>query len=246
MEQNTKIRNKIISSVVTLVLVVSIFLCLTVVVQLLNKGYVSLFGNSYFRVITGSMEPEIRVGELIHTKKVDMSSLKEGEIVSFKSVSADSYGAIITHRIVGISQGSDGVLLLTKGDANLSSDGEYVTKDNYIGKVVWCSGESSFAADFMAFITSKNAFLICIVFPCLLVCGFILKDSVSKMNKEIEAIKKAEEKKEEDKKEEKEEPPAQKRGDDKSAESSEDYEEMRERIRAELIEELKQSDEQRQ
>ena len=230
---------------VTLLLVVSIFLCLSVVIQLLNKGYVSLFGHSYFRVITGSMEPEITVGELIHTKKVDMSTLKEGEIVSFKSVSPDSYGAIITHRIVGISEGSDGVLLLTKGDANLSADGEYVTKDNYIGKVVGRSGDDSFAADFMAFITSKNAFLICVVFPCLLICGFILKDSVSKMNKEIEAIKNAE-------KDKKEEEPEQTQGHDiGGAESAqdmgtEDYEKMRERIRAELIEELKQSDEQRQ
>ena len=243
MEQKTRIRNKIISSVVTLLLVFSIFLCLSVVVQLLNKGYVSLFGNSYFRVITGSMEPEIKVGELIHTKKTDMATLKEGEIVSFKSVSSDSYGAIITHRIVGISRGSDGILLLTKGDANLSADGEYVTKDNYIGKVVWRSGDDSFAADFMAFITSKNAFLICIVFPCLLVCGFILKDGVSKMNKELEAIKNAEKKR---KTEECGEDPCDVSGGDESAEDSEDYERMRERIRAELIEELKNSDEQGQ
>ena len=240
--QNTKLKNKIISSAVTLLLVISIFLCLFVVVQLVNRGYVSLFGHSYFRVITGSMEPEIKVGELIHTKNVDMYELEEGDIVSFKSMSTGSYGAIITHRIVGISNGNDGVLLLTKGDANLSADGEYVTSDNYIGKVVWRSGDDSFAADLMAFITGKNAFLICIVFPCLLICGLILKDSVGKMYRELEAIKNAQAEKDEDEDSREDLRENDNRGAE-GAQDSEDYEQMRERIRAELIEELKHSDE---
>ena len=126
-------------------------------------------------------------------------------------------------------------LLLTKGDANPSMDGEYVTRDNYIGKVVWRSGEKSFAADLMRFITSKNAFMLCIMFPCLLICGFILKDSVSKMTRELEAIKKTQEEYiQEDRDADKE---ASEQG-----QTEYDIEDMREKIRRELIEELKSGD----
>lgn len=248
--QSKKTKNKAISALSSIILVLTVFLCLFVAIQVLSKGYVSIAGHSFFRVVTGSMSPSIEAGSLIHTQKEDIKTIEVEDVISFRSKSSGTMGKIITHRVVGKTIGENGeVLLQTKGDANLSMDGEYVTKDNYIGTVVWCSQKGSFASSSISFLTSKSAFLICIAFPCLLICGFILKDCVRKITKDVEAaveeierIKSDEPKSEEETKEMSSE---QQRGDDKLF-TQEEYEEMYRKLRDELIEELKQSEEQEQ
>ena len=71
-EQSKKIISKIISTLITLVLILSVFLCFTVIKQIREQGYVSILGHSFFKVITGSMSPEIEIGELIHTQAQDI------------------------------------------------------------------------------------------------------------------------------------------------------------------------------
>ena len=250
MEKRKKTISKILSVAVTLLLALSLILCIWVVSQLLVNGYVKLFRHSFFRVITPSMEPELCVGELICITDRGLASVQAGDIVSFRSVAPETGGLFITHRVVDIVRGDAGeYLLVTKGDANLSADAYYVTEENYLGTLVWSSGRESLLSDFLAFFSSKNAFLICIVFPCLLICGFILKDSVSKIYKDLEAVRQmereeaSEEEPERDSKADADlqESGAQERGAPKP-EESEEYEALVLRIREELIEELKQSD----
>ena len=81
--------SRIITTVVTLILISAIALCLFVTIQVLGKGYTSFGGYSFFRVITGSMEPEIPVGTLILTKEVDINTLNIGDIISFRSKSSE-------------------------------------------------------------------------------------------------------------------------------------------------------------
>ena len=50
-----------IGFVVTVLLVLAVALCLYVVVQVLSNGYANIGGFMMFRVVTGSMEPEIPV-----------------------------------------------------------------------------------------------------------------------------------------------------------------------------------------
>jgi len=231
-EKSSKsVRNKIISSVVSLFLVLAIFFCLFVVIQVLSKGHVSIAGHSFFKVVTGSMEPSISVGELILTKRVDMDAIEIGDVVSFRSKSPQMIGRIITHRVVDITENEEGgILLVTKGDANLSMDGYYVSEQNMIGKVIWQSGESPISG-IMTFLSNKFGFLACIAFPALLISTLILRDNVKSMQRDIKKISDE----------------LEKRGGKPAVSDSTDidkqeYEQMRDKIRAELIEELKQSD----
>ncbi|MBO5221475.1 MAG: signal peptidase I [Clostridia bacterium] len=226
-DNRTKIRNRIISASVTVLLVLSLFCCLYVIVQVLTCGYVSFGGHCFFRVVTGSMEPSLSVGELILTDDVDIKEICVGDVVSFRSQSIDTMGNIITHRVVDVSHNAMGeIQLLTKGDANLSVDGMYVTASNLIGKVVWSSGDS-FLASVMSFLSGRYGFLACIVFPCLLILGFVLKDNVKSMRRDMKKLVDT----------------MEKSGEDVALVSSdviaeEDYDAMRERLRAELMEEL--------
>ena len=69
---------------------------------------VMLGGYSFFRVVTGSMEPQIPVGAMLISQETDIEDLKIGDIICFSALSPDMYGRCITHRVIGISEGADG------------------------------------------------------------------------------------------------------------------------------------------
>lgn len=175
-----------ISLLITVLLVLSVLLCLYVVIQVLSRGYVNIGGFMLFRVVTGSMEPTIPVGALLITQQVDISTVELGDIICFRTQEAAIWGKIVTHRVVEILENVDGSLLLaTQGDANLMADGYFVTQSNFVGKVVWHTGENSAMASVFAFFTNKIGFLGCIVFPCLLLASLILKDCVKNIRSEL-------------------------------------------------------------
>ena len=141
-----------------------------------------------FRVVTGSMEPTMSVGTLLVTKEVDIASIQIDDIVCFRTYDAMIYGSVVTHRVVDIFQDADGILLQTKGDANLVADGYFVSQENLVGKVVWFSGKDSILNTIFSFFSNKVGFLGCIVFPCLLVSGMMLQGSVKNIRNEIRQV----------------------------------------------------------
>ncbi|MDD6094585.1 MAG: signal peptidase I [Clostridia bacterium] len=223
---------KIIS---TAFLCLTVALCLIVAVQVTTKGYFSFFGRSMFRVVTGSMEPTLPVGSILMCKAENIEDIEVDDIVCFKSRESGMLGRVITHRVLNVLENSDGTVLLeTKGDANLSADGYLVNEDNFIGRVVWYAGEGSFLKGALSFITGKIGFLACIVFPILLLSGLILRDSVKNIKKDLNAAIDALV----------EETSSEKKDSLSFGEvfTEEEYREMYERIRAELMEELKQNE----
>ncbi len=179
--------DKIAEAAVTLLLVAVILLCILCVMQVGSKGYVQIFGYSFFRVATGSMEPTLPVGTLLITQETDIAEVQVKDIICFRSKDSQMLGRVITHRVVEVREGSDGMpRLLTKGDANLSADGYYVTADNYIGLVVWNSQEGGAATAVMSILNSQTGFLLCIVFPVLLIGSFLLRSSIRQIREGID------------------------------------------------------------
>ena len=86
---------------------------------------VSLFGVRLYKIGSGSMEPHLKVNDLIIIRESD--DYKIGNIVTFKN--DDEY---ITHRIVSIN----GNEIITKGDANNMND-EPITRDKIVGKLIY-------------------------------------------------------------------------------------------------------------
>ncbi len=235
MEKQSK-KTKILSGLVTVLLILSIGLCLFVFAQVSGKGYVSMFGFSFFRVTTGSMEPSIPVGAIILTQKTDIESIGIDDVVSFYSKETYMQGAIITHRVVDQDVGPDGnVRLTTRGDANPAADIYYVDKGNLIGRLVWNSAGDNPLAKAIAFLSGRIGFFTCIALPILLVAVSIFRKSMRTMLEEIKNIQQ----------QMSEEQNAEKQTTIETEEVIEDpdisrseYEEMYDRIRAELIKEL--------
>lgn len=80
-------------------------------------------------VLSGSMEPMIKVGSVVIVKPSE--DYKVGDIITFSKGSKTP----TTHRIADIEQEESKVLYTVKGDANEDPDLEKVLKENVIGKV---------------------------------------------------------------------------------------------------------------
>ena len=175
-----------INVLLTILTVLAALLCLHVTVQVLSQGYVNCGSYSLFRVVTGSMEPTLPVGTLLLTEQTDMQDIQVDAIICFRAQESAIFGKMMTHRVVGIHTGADGALLFeTKGDANLAQDGYLVTQTNFVGKVIWHTGAGNVLSSIFSFFTNKVGFLACIVFPCFLLAGLILRDCVQNIRSEL-------------------------------------------------------------
>ena len=98
-------------------------LVLTVIVFMgskVNGKTPSLFGYSVLRVSTGSMQPELMIGDVILGKSVDdPTALKVGDIITYRG-SGQTEGLLVTHKVVVAPyKTADGTYKLqTKGIAN--------------------------------------------------------------------------------------------------------------------------------
>lgn len=218
-----------ISLLVTILLILAVALCVYTAIQVLSQGYVNLGGFMMFRVVTGSMEPTIPVGALLLTREVEIDSIQMGDVICFRTQAAEIWGKIVTHRVIGIEASAAGPLLFTKGDANLVADGYYVDRTNFVSKVVWHTGDGSVLANVLTLFTNKIGFLGCIVFPALLLAALILKDSVVSIRQELNLVLEMQRRTQYDWE-----------SDPLCGMTQEEYDEMYERIRAEIMEELMQ------
>lgn len=222
---------KKISALVTVLLVLAVSLCLYATIQVLTKGYANIGGFMMFRVVTGSMEPEIPVGALLLTKEEEIENIRTGDIVCFRTQVSEIWGKIVTHRVVNISEAEDGKILLeTKGDANAVSDIHYVDETNLLGRVIWYTGDDSMFAEIISLFTSEIGFLGFIALPSLLLAALILRNTVGNLRQDLEIALEMERRKNlmDDIEE----------ADPLCGMTQEEYDEMYERIRKELTEEL--------
>ena len=221
-----------ISVVITILLILAVALCLYVVIQVMSHGYVNLGGFMMFRVVSGSMEPAIPVGALLVSKEVEIESIQINDIICFRTQLSEIWGKIVTHRVINIMEMEQGgILLETKGDANLVSDVYFVDQTNLVGQVVWHTGDGSILANILSLFTSKIGFLGCIVFPALILSGMILKDSVASIRQDLKLMLEESSL---------QQPSAFRENDPLCGMTQQEYDEMYERIKAETMEELMQ------
>lgn len=141
--------------------VILIFFILLNILSMNNK---SLFGFRIYRVISGSMQPALQIGDVIIIKKAN--NYAEKDIITY-----DNGLTTITHRIKSI----DGDEIITEGDANDAPD-KPITKDRILGKYFFRI--STFSV-FSIMLTGKTIYLIMVLvlFAILL---FAISDIVTR------------------------------------------------------------------
>ena len=119
-----------------LIVIFSVFLILFLVVKL-NGGTPNVFGYSIQRVVSGSMEPTLMVGDIFLSKTVsDPDEIDVDDIITFQGDSNFEYHKV-THRVVVPPTANiDGeYTLITRGDANAFAD-EEISFDTVLSKFI--------------------------------------------------------------------------------------------------------------
>ena len=138
------IKNVILGTLIaflTLVLIMSL-------ISRINGSSPALFGYSLYRVSSGSMAPELGVGDVILVHSCDGMDVKKDDIVTYVATSGEMSGKLITHRVVKAPyQEGDGYYLITKGDANNYAD-DPINVNQIEGKMVAKIGILKYLFDF--------------------------------------------------------------------------------------------------
>lgn len=141
--------------------VILIFFILLNILSMNNK---SLFGFRIYRVISGSMQPALQIGDVIIIKKAN--NYAEKDIITY-----DNGLTTITHRIKSIN----GDEIITEGDANDAPD-KPITKDRILGKYFFRI--STFSV-FSIMLTGKTIYLI-MVLVLFVILLFAISDRVTR------------------------------------------------------------------
>ncbi len=154
----------IIGAVLCVILIpILIVNCTLIVKSLVNKEDVPDFGGFLpLIVLTESMEPDIKSGDLIFCKTIEAEEVNEGDVISFFDP-ASSGSAVVTHRVERIEEENGKLFFITKGINNNTEDKLPVPADNLVGK--YLDFRIPGAGNVALFMQSTAGLIVCVILP---------------------------------------------------------------------------------
>lgn len=138
MEKVVKIVSKILYQIL---IIVCVLIAAVIILQKVSNSNKSIAGYRIFRVITGSMEPEYDVGEVVISKEVDPKSIKVGDDIVYLGSYGEYSGKIIMHEVVAIDTDENGNLNFhAKGLHSSSVEDPQIKERQIYGVVKFKSG----------------------------------------------------------------------------------------------------------
>lgn len=125
-------RRKVITTFVYVIIIPLIVYNISLIIQSVIKPnkIPSFFGVKNFVIISGSMEPNLKIGDIVVTKNVEQENIQIGDVISFRLGQS-----VVTHRVTDIGKDENGnIEYITKGDNNNVEDSKTVTIEQIEGK----------------------------------------------------------------------------------------------------------------
>lgn len=171
--------------------------CTLIIKSFINKDEVPDFaGIVPLIVLSDSMYPDIKKGDLIITKAVDPSELVVGDVISFYAAE-DNYTTIWTHKIIEVIDENGELKFKTQGINNPTPDGKLREADKIVGK--WSDVRFGGVGNLAMAMQKPGGLIICVVVPILLFVGYDVirrkmyekgkTDDVDALRAELEALK---------------------------------------------------------
>ena len=157
-----QIANIIVWIITVIAAVVMIFTIVST--SVVNRNDKNIFGYKFFIVLSDSMSAtDFSAGDIVVSKKVDPTTLKEGDIITFQSENSESYGEIITHKIRSVTKDSEGNLgFVTYGTTTNTADETIVSGSLVLGQYKFHIAK---LGTFFNFLKSTPGYFICIFVP---------------------------------------------------------------------------------
>ena len=133
-----------------------------------------ILGYQVYTVLTGSIEPEYNVGDLIYVKKVDVNTIKVDDPITFV---LNENLTVATHRVVRID--AENQRCYTKGDANQIEDNDPVHFNNVLGVPQFAIPKLGYVSNF---IQNPPGMYITIGVGILLIAAVFLPDLLKRKN----------------------------------------------------------------
>ena len=166
-----KIWGTVINVVLVVAIIIAAFATYTSYVSASGNGVPSFLGLRMFSVQTESMYPTLNPGDLIIDKAVkDASDLRVDDIITYWTV-INGERVLNTHRIAEIYDGGGYLIFETKGDNNTISDSLTVHESEVVG--VYSSRIAGLGKVF-DYLQTSTGFLIVVVVPVFLFFVFYL------------------------------------------------------------------------
>lgn len=129
-------------------------------------------------VLTGSMEPYIKPGDMILVRNTNIDNINVEDIITY-SIDENTY---ITHRVKDKILKNKKVVLKTQGDANNEADNLEIHEEMLIGKVRFIMPKAGYA---IQFVKSFKGFVLLVMLPVFILLAeqLLEKNSKTKMNK---------------------------------------------------------------
>ena len=199
-----------IIGIVLCVLLVPVLIinCTLIIQSMIHEDEVPSFGKYIpLIVLTESMEPAIRSGDMIICQKVNPEDLEIGDVISYFDPKS-SASSVITHRIDGkwVDEKTGKLVFHTVGDNNDLTDTWDVPAENIIGK--WNDGARiAFVGSIILFMQSTLGLIVCVLLPvaALIIIEVLRRrksdnkkqGDIDALKAELEALKAAQAQKEE-------------------------------------------------
>ena len=120
-------------------------------------------------IVSGSMEPLIKVRDAVIIKRTAEDNIKVGDVVTYRSYDPAFYGILITHRIVNITEENGEKIYITKGDHNETNDRLPINFEQIQGKVVMRIPKIGYLKYFLV---DYYGWIIAVVIPSLGIVGY--------------------------------------------------------------------------
>lgn len=125
-----------------ILIIFCVLLTLIIVFQKVTNSNRSIAGYRIFRVITGSMEPEYDVGQVVICKEKDVNEIQVGDDIVYLGTYGEYNGKIIMHNVVGIDKDekNNSVNFHAKGLHSASVEDPDIKPNQIFGVVILQSG----------------------------------------------------------------------------------------------------------
>lgn len=176
--------------------ILAILVVAVILVQRISNNNVSLGGYRLYTVITESMTPVYKVGDMVLAKEVTPNMIKVGDDVVYQGKVDDFAGKTVVHRVIRLSKTNGKYQFVTKGVANTAED-PIVLEDQVVAKVIY----KTFILSFISKIVNNVYgfyFAILVPFTVLIFIEIVRTVDEKKMEKEMKNVDKKEKEKEEE------------------------------------------------
>lgn len=161
--------NKAVKIIVNVLVCIVIILatCITLItISSQKNGYFRIFKSIPLTMKDSSMEPTIKKGSLIITKEYKNNDIKEGDVISYRSIDKNNTLEIKTGRVKTIITVNEQTTYITEFDNKEYTDSEQVNSKNVIS--IWNGKKVSTLGSIIDFLNTKVGFFICIIVPLAL------------------------------------------------------------------------------